>query len=114
MNQVKLNVDEMKIFIKHMVNNNKHIQETGKVPVAVNIEGEAGLGKTSAIMQLGSELEMQVVKLNLAQLEELGFRYVLDDLHQATWMEPDKKPPFTMCSTDKYIVTVFAWQGECV
>ncbi|MBT4741467.1 MAG: FkbM family methyltransferase [Rhodospirillaceae bacterium] len=50
----------------------------------------------------------------LAQLEELGFRYVLDDLHQATWMEPDKKPPFTMCSTDKYIVTVFAWQGECV
>ena len=72
MNQVKLNVDEMKIFIKHMVNNNQHIQETGKVPVAVNIEGEAGLGKTSAIMQLGSELEMQVVKLNLAQLEELG------------------------------------------
>jgi len=72
MSQVKLNVDEMKTFIKHMVNNNKYIQETGKVPVAVNVEGEAGLGKTSAIMQLGSELEMQVVKLNLAQLEELG------------------------------------------
>ena len=72
MSQVKLNVDEMKTFIKHMVNNNKYIQETGKVTVAVNIEGEAGLGKTSAIMQLGSELEMQVVKLNLAQLEELG------------------------------------------
>ena len=49
MTQVKLNVDEMKTFIKHMVNNNKYIQETGKVPVAVNIEGEAGLGKTSAI-----------------------------------------------------------------
>jgi len=72
MSQVKLNVDEMKTFIKHMVNNNQYIQQTGKVPVAVNIEGEAGLGKTSAIMQLGSELEMQVVKLNLAQLEELG------------------------------------------
>jgi len=72
MSQIKLNVDEMKTFIKHMVNNNKYIQETGKIPVAVNIEGEAGLGKTSAIMQLGSELEMQVVKLNLAQLEELG------------------------------------------
>ena len=72
MSQVKLNVDEMKTFIKHMVNNNQYIQQTGKIPVAVNIEGEAGLGKTSAIMQLGSELEMQVVKLNLAQLEELG------------------------------------------
>jgi hypothetical protein len=72
MNQLQLNVDELKGFIKHMVNNNQHIQEDGKVPVAVNIEGEAGLGKTSAIMQLGSELDMQVVKLNLAQLEELG------------------------------------------
>lgn len=72
MNQLQLNVDELKGFIKHMVSNNQHIQEDGKVPVAVNIEGEAGLGKTSAIMQLGSELSMQVVKLNLAQLEELG------------------------------------------
>ena len=72
MNQVQLNVNELKDFIKHMVNNNQHIQKEGKVPVAVNIEGDAGLGKTSAIMQLGSELQMQVVKLNLSQLEELG------------------------------------------
>jgi hypothetical protein len=40
--------------------------------VAINIEGDAGLGKTSAIMQLGKELQMDVVKLNLSQLEELG------------------------------------------
>jgi hypothetical protein len=72
MNQVQLNVEELKDFIKHMVNNNQHIQSEGKVPVAVNIEGDAGLGKTSAIMQLGKEMNMQVVKLNLSQLEELG------------------------------------------
>ena len=72
MNQVQLNVDELKNFIKHMVKNNQHIQAEGKVPVAINIEGDAGLGKTSAIMQLGNELNMQVVKLNLSQLEELG------------------------------------------
>ena len=35
-------------------------------------EGDAGLGKTSAIMQLGKELNMDVVKLNLSQIEELG------------------------------------------
>ena len=70
--QVLLNVDELKDFIKHMVTNNRHIQAQGKVPVAINIEGDAGLGKTSAIMQLGKELNMQVVKLNLSQLEELG------------------------------------------
>lgn len=72
MNQVQLNVEELKDFIKHMVNNNQHIQSEGKVPVAINIEGDAGLGKTSAIMQLGKEMNMQVVKLNLSQLEELG------------------------------------------
>ena len=72
MSQVQLNVEELKDFIKHMVNNNQHIQSEGKVPVAINIEGDAGLGKTSAIMQLGKEMKMQVVKLNLSQLEELG------------------------------------------
>lgn len=46
----------------------------------------------------------------LSQLEELGFQYVLDDLHQATWMKPEEPPPFSMCTTDKYIVTIFAWQ----
>lgn len=70
--QVLLHVDELKDFIKHMVTNNQHIQNQGKVPVAINIEGDAGLGKTSAIMQLGKEMNMQVVKLNLSQLEELG------------------------------------------
>jgi nucleoside-triphosphatase THEP1 len=70
--QTQLNVGELKDFIKHMVKNNQHIQAEGKVPVAINIEGDAGLGKTSAIMQLGKELNMEVVKLNLSQLEELG------------------------------------------
>jgi hypothetical protein len=72
MNQTQLNVEELKSFIKHMVINNQKIQEDGKVPVAINIEGDAGLGKTSAIMQLGQELSMTTVKLNLSQLEELG------------------------------------------
>jgi nucleoside-triphosphatase THEP1 len=72
MNQTQLNVEELKDFIKHMVINNQLIQAQGKVPVAINIEGDAGLGKTSAIMQLGQEMNKQVVKLNLSQLEELG------------------------------------------
>jgi nucleoside-triphosphatase THEP1 len=72
MNTVQLNAEELKGFIKHMVTNNQHIQAQGKVPVAVNIEGDAGLGKTSTILQLGKELGMDVVKLNLSQIEELG------------------------------------------
>ena len=43
MAQVKLNIDELKNFMGHMVKNNQYIQAQGKVPVAVNVEGEAGL-----------------------------------------------------------------------
>jgi hypothetical protein len=72
MSQVKLNVDELKDYLKHMVSNNQYIQAQGKVPVAINIEGDAGLGKTSSLMQLAKELKMSVIKLNLSQIEELG------------------------------------------
>jgi len=71
-NQVNLNTDELKTFIGHIVKNNQHIQTEGKIPVAVNIEGEAGIGKTTTILQIGKELGLDVVKLNLAQIEELG------------------------------------------
>ena len=72
MSQVQLNIDELKDFMKHMVVNNQHIQKEGKVPVAVNVEGEAGLGKTSSIIQLAKELNFDVEKINLSQIEELG------------------------------------------
>jgi hypothetical protein len=72
MSQVKLNIDELKSFMNHVVKNNRYIQNEGKVPVAVNVEGEAGLGKTSSILQLAKELNMAVIKLNLSQIEELG------------------------------------------
>ena len=70
--QVVLNTTELKDFIKHIVNNNRYIQENGKTPVAVNIEGESGLGKTSTILQVANEMNLQCVKLNLSQLEEIG------------------------------------------
>jgi MoxR-like ATPase len=72
MSQVQLNIEELKDFLGHMIKNNQHIQAQGKVPVAVNIEGDAGLGKTSSLMQLANEMNMAVIKLNLSQIEELG------------------------------------------
>jgi len=70
--QVNLNVEELKTFLTYIINNNRKIQNEGKIPVAVNIEGEAGGGKTSAILQLSEELGLECVKLNLSQLEEVG------------------------------------------
>ena len=33
----------------------------------------------------------------LAQLESLGFKYVLNELIHAAWMDSGNKPPFTSC-----------------
>lgn len=49
----------------------------------------------------------------LTTFEKHGFRYVLSDLHQTSWlpMDADKpRPPFKQCVADKFIVTVFAWR----
>lgn len=67
-----LNIDELKDVIKHVVTNNRFLQKSGKVPAAAEIIGESGIGKTSSVLQLGDELDLEVVKLNLAQIEELG------------------------------------------
>jgi len=72
MAQANLNTAELKDFMYHIVNNNRYLQGNGKIPVAVAVEGEAGIGKTSTILEIGKELGLEVVKLNLAQIEEIG------------------------------------------
>ena len=70
--QVSLNVKEVKSFLTHIIQNNRYLQENGKLPVAVEVVGDSGIGKTSTIVQLANELDLKFVKLNLAQIEELG------------------------------------------
>jgi hypothetical protein len=71
-NLVNVNQNELKEFLSHIVENNRHLQENGKGPVSVEVIGESGIGKTSAIIQLADELGLDFVKLNLAQIEEIG------------------------------------------
>jgi hypothetical protein len=70
--QVSLNVNEAKTFLKHIISNNRFLQSNNKPPVAVEVVGDSGIGKTSTIIQLANELDLNFVKLNLAQIEELG------------------------------------------
>ena len=70
--QVELNVKEAKSFLAHIIQNNRYLQENGKLPVAVEVVGDSGIGKTSTIVQLANEMNLNFVKLNLAQIEELG------------------------------------------
>ena len=67
MAQVNLNIDELKDFINHIIENNRFLQTEGKKPVAVEVVGESGIGKTTCIMDMAKENKLDFVKLNLAQ-----------------------------------------------
>jgi hypothetical protein len=70
--KISLNVNEAKSFLEHIVNNNRFLQKGNKLPVAIEIVGDSGIGKTSMVIQTAKELNLNFVKLNLAQIEELG------------------------------------------
>ena len=72
MAEVNLNVTELKGFVNHIISNNRFLQEENKNSVSVEIVGESGIGKTSTVVELAKENNLNYVKLNLAQIEELG------------------------------------------
>jgi len=72
MAQVNLNVTELKGFVNHIITNNRFLQAQGKQSVSVEVLGESGIGKTSTIVELAKENNLNFVKVNLAQIEELG------------------------------------------
>ena len=72
MAEVNFNIDELKGFVNHMITNNRHIRKEGKNPVSVEILGESGIGKTSTVIELAKENNLDFVKLNLSQIEEIG------------------------------------------
>ena len=72
MAQVNLNSKELKSFIGHIIANNRYLQENGKTPVTIAVEGEAGIGKTTTIIEIAKEHKLDLVRLNLAEIEELG------------------------------------------
>ena len=72
MAQVNLNIEELNGFVKHIIENNRFLQEQGKKPVAIEVVGESGIGKTTSIMDMAKDHNLDFVKLNLAQIEELG------------------------------------------
>jgi len=102
--QVSLNIDETKSFLKHIINNNRYLQQNNKPPVAVEVVGESGIGKTSSILQLVDELDLNFVKLNLAQIEELGdlvgfpirqFEVCKDDNTKCLWIDEHAVDEYT-------------------
>ena len=47
---LSLNPNELKDFLKHIITNNRYLQDSGKSPVSTEVVGESGIGKTSSIL----------------------------------------------------------------
>lgn len=67
---MELTLKEIKPIIKYIINNNKTLQEKGEYPVAINLCGHAGLGKTAIVRQIAKETDSNFIFLNLSQLTD--------------------------------------------
>ena len=68
----EMTISEFTGVLNYLLDNNKKLQEQGLTPIAIGIEGAAGIGKTSLIQQVAEKRGMTLCKINLAQLEEVG------------------------------------------
>lgn len=67
-----VSMDRVKGLINYFIDRNFKLEEEGKRPIALSLEAEPGIGKTSIIEQVAKERGMGFTKLNVAQLEETG------------------------------------------
>lgn len=70
LNEMKLS--EFTGVFNYLLDNNKDLQEKGLTPIAIGLEGEAGIGKTAIVEEVANDRGMTFCKLNLSQLEEVG------------------------------------------
>ena len=68
----ELTLSEFKDTFKYLISNNRRLMESGKHPIAIGIEGAAGLGKTTVLEDLAEEMGMTFIKLNLSEIEEVS------------------------------------------
>jgi DNA polymerase III delta prime subunit len=67
-----LKISDFKNVLRHIITNNRYLQTNGKKKNTIAIESNPGIGKTSAVLQLAQELNLNFAKINLAQCEQVG------------------------------------------
>ena len=65
-------MDEVKHLVNYTIDNNIELEENGETPIAISLEANAGIGKTSVLRQIAEERGMNVTKVDLHQMEEAG------------------------------------------
>jgi hypothetical protein len=113
-----LNSREIVTFLEHVIRTNRNLQDRGMMPTAVNIEGHAGLGKTSTVLQVAQRNDLHMVKINLAQCEELGdivgFPVKEYERENGTWITSDHLGVLTGDHLDSNPLTGQARMGYAV
>jgi hypothetical protein len=113
-----LNSREIVTFLEHVIRTNRNLQDRGMMPTAVNIEGHAGLGKTSTVLQVAQRNDLHMVKINLAQCEELGdivgFPVKEYQREDGTWITSDHLSVLTGDHLDNNPLTGSARMGYAV
>jgi hypothetical protein len=71
----EMTIGEFTNVFNYLLDNNRQLQEKGLTPIAIGLEGEAGIGKTSLVHQVAEKRGMTMCKLSLSQLEEVGDHY---------------------------------------
>ena len=63
---------EVKKLLNYAIDNNLKLEEKGVTPIAVSLEAQAGIGKTSIVQQIAEERNMGFRKISLHELDEVG------------------------------------------
>lgn len=71
-NMNEMTISEFTEVFNYLLDNNRELQEKGLTPIAIGIEGEAGIGKTAVVKEVAKNRGMTFCKLCLSQLEEVG------------------------------------------
>ena len=68
----EMTISEFTGVFNYLLDNNKQLQEKGLTPIAIGLEGEAGIGKTAVVEEVAQKRGMTFCKLSLSMLEEVG------------------------------------------
>lgn len=68
----EMTISEFTDVFNYLLDNNKQLQEKGLTPIAIGLEGAAGIGKTAVVEEVAKKRGMTFCKLSLSQLEEVG------------------------------------------
>lgn len=71
-NQDNMNIEEVSKTINYLLDNNLKLVEKGLDKIAINLEGAAGIGKTSIVKQIAEERGATYKRINLSECEEIG------------------------------------------